>query len=279
MPALLALLSSIAWGLADFNGGLAARRVGALRILAVSSPAGALGLTLFALLIVPGTISSGVLWLSVYTAVVGTIAMFLLYAALAIGPMGIVSPLTALGGAAVPVVAGIVRGESLTTMIVIGMVLAVAAVILVSRESGPHARVTMRGLLLSAGAGLFIGLFLVGLGIAPEGSGVWVATFSRWWSTVGMVILTLILLARSGTGPWRPFPWLLATTAGVLDAAANGLFQLAAAEGELLVVGVIGSLYPAATLLLAHVFLHERMSRVQWTGVVLALGAAVALAV
>jgi drug/metabolite transporter (DMT)-like permease len=176
-------------------------------------------------------------------------------------------------------IAGIVRGESLTTMIVIGMVLAVAAVFLVSRESGPHARVTMRGLLLSAGAGLFIGLFLVGLGIAPEGSGVWVATFSRWWSTVGMVILALILLARSGTGPWRPFPWLLATTAGVLDAAANGLFQLAAAEGELLVVGVIGSLYPAATLLLAHVFLHERMSRVQWTGVVLALGAAVALAV
>jgi drug/metabolite transporter (DMT)-like permease len=274
MPALLALLSSIAWGLADFNGGLATRRVGALRILAVSYPAGALGLTLFALLIVPGTISSGVLWLSVYTAVVGTIAMFLLYAALAIGPMGIVSPLTALGGAAVPVVAGIVRGESLTTMIVIGLVLAVVAVILVSRESGPHARVTMRGLLLSAGAGLFIGLFLVGLGIAPEGSGVWVATFSRWWSTVGMVILALILLARSGTGPW-----LLATTAGVLDAAANGLFQLAAAEGELLVVGVIGSLYPAATLLLAHVFLHERMSRVQWTGVVLALGAAVALAV
>lgn len=279
MAALLALLSSVAWGLADFNGGLATRRVGALRVLTVSYPAGAVALLLIALLIVPGTITGDVIGLSLYTAVVGTIAMFLLYAALAIGPMGIVSPLTALGGGAVPAIVGLIRGESLTPSIVIGMALAVIAVILVSRESGPHARVTMKGLLLSAGAGLFIGLFLVGLGSAPDDSGIWVATFSRWWSSIGMLLLALVLLARSGTGPWRNFPWLLAATAGILDASANGLFQLAAADGELLVVGVIGSLYPAATLLLAHLFLHERMSRVQWSGVVLALGAAVALAV
>ncbi len=279
MAALLALISSIAWGIADFGGGLATRRIGALRVLTVSYPAGAIVVTLLALTIVPGTLSATVLGLSVYTAIVGTIAMVLLYAALAVGPMGIVSPLTAAGGAAVPVIVGLARGESLTPLIVLGIVLAGIAVILVSRESGPHPKVSARGLLLSGGAGLFIGLYLVGLGVAPEDSGVWVAALSRWWSTLGVVIIVLVMLARGRRGVWTPYPWAFAILAGSLDATANGLFQLAASGGDLVVVAVIGSLYPAATLLLAHWFLHERMSKVQWSGVMLALAAAIALAV
>ena len=279
MAALLALISSIAWGIADFGGGLATRRIGPLRVLTVSYPAGAIVVTLLALTIVPGTLTSSVLYLSIYTAVVGTIAMVLLYAALAVGPMGIVSPLTAAGGAAVPVVVGLTRGESLTPLIVLGIVLAGIAVVLVSRESGPHPKVSARGLLLSGGAGLFIGLYLVGLGVAPEDSGVWVAAISRWWSTLGVVIVLLVMFARGRGGTWTPYPWAFAILAGSLDATANGLFQLAASGGDLVVVAVIGSLYPAATLLLAHWFLHDRMSRVQWSGVLLALGAAVALAI
>jgi len=152
-------------------------------------------------------------------------------------------------------------------------------VILVSRESGPHARVSLRGLLLAGGAGLFIGLYLVGLGSAPEGSGVWVAALSRWWSTLGVLVVVGVLLLRRGRSSGSPYPWLLAAMAGVLDASANGMFQLAAQGGELVVIAVIGSLYPAATLLLAHWVLKERMSRVQWSGVVVALAAAVALTV
>lgn len=279
MPALLALLSSLAWGVADVAGGVATRRVGSPRTLALSYPAGALAITLLALTIVPGVIDAPVVWISVYTAVTGTIAMVLLYAALAIGPMGVVSPLTAVGGAAVPVVVGIVRGESVTVLIIIGMVLAVIAVVLVSRESGPHARVTLKGLLLSGGAGLFIGLYLVGLGIAPDDSGIWVAALSRWWSSIAMVTVALVLILRRKAGSGARYPWLLAVSAGVLDASANALFNLAAQGGELLVVAVIGSLYPAATIVLAHFVLHERMSRIQWSGVVLALAAAVALTV
>jgi drug/metabolite transporter (DMT)-like permease len=220
-----------------------------------------------------------VLWLSVYTAVAGTLAMVLLYGALAIGPMGVVSPLTAVGGAAVPVVVGIARGESVTVLIVIGMVLAAIAVILVSRESGPHARVTLKGLVLSGGAGLFIGLYLVGLGIAPDDSGIWVASLSRWWSSIAMITVALVLVLRRPAKTGARYPWLLAVSAGILDASANALFNLAAQGGELLVVAVIGSLYPAATIVLAHFVLHERMSRIQWSGVVLALAAAVALTV
>ncbi|MCF8527876.1 MAG: DMT family transporter, partial [Candidatus Nanopelagicales bacterium] len=126
---------------------------------------------------------------------------------------------------------------------------------------------------------LFIGLYLVGLGVAPDDSGVWVAVFSRWWSSLGMVAVGLVVLVRHGSASWRPYPWLAVIAVGALDGSANGMFQLAAQGGELIVVAVIGSLYPAATLLLAHWFLHERMSRIQWSGVVLALGAAAALAI
>lgn len=279
MGALLALLSSVAWGSADVAGGLGARRVGSVRIIAVNYPAGALVLTVFALFVVPGTIDQQVLLLSLVTAVVGTVGMILLYAALAVGPMGIVSPLTAIGGAAIPVVVGVARGEPLTLLFVLGAVLALVAVILVSRESGPHARITPRALLLSAGAGIAIGLFLTALGIAPDGSGVWAATLSRWWSTLGMIVVTIILLSRSGVAAWRPYPWIYAIGAGSLDAVANGVFQLAAQRGELAVVAVIGSLYPATTLLIAHFLLKERMSRGQWAGVALALGAVVALTI
>ena len=279
MGALLALISSIAWGSADVAGGLGARRVGSVRIIAVNYPAGAIILTVFALFVVPGTIDREVILLSMLTAVLGTIGMILLYAALAVGPMGIVSPLTAIGGAAIPVIVGVVRGEPITLLFALGAVLALIAVVLVSRESGPHARITPRALLLSAGAGIAIGFFLTALGIAPEGSGVWAATLSRWWSTLGMIIVTLILLSRSGLAKWRPYPWAFAIGAGALDALANGFFQLAAQGGELAVVAVIGSLYPATTLLIAHFLLKERMTRVQWAGVLVALGAVVALTV
>jgi drug/metabolite transporter (DMT)-like permease len=279
MGALLALVSSIAWGSADVAGGLGARRVGSVRVIAVNYPAGALVLTFFALFIVPGTVDRGVVTLSVATAIIGTTSMILLYAALALGPMGIVSPITAIGGAAVPVAVGVLRGEQLTPLFLLGAALAVVAVILVSRESGSHARITSRALLLSIAAGLGIGFFLTTLGIAPEGSGVWAATLSRWWSTLGMIVVALYLIRRHGMGAWKPYPWLFAIGAGALDSLANGFFQLAAQGGDLAVVGVIGSLYPATTLLIAHFFLKERMSPIQWGGVLLALGAVVALTV
>ncbi|MFM8772362.1 MAG: EamA family transporter, partial [Actinomycetota bacterium] len=118
-----------------------------------------------------------------------------------------------------------------------------------------------------------------GLGVAPETSGIWVAALGRAVGSGILVVIAVVLLARKGTASWRPFPWRLAVLTGIVDALANGLFQLAAQEGELLVVGVISCLYPAATLLLAHWVLKERMTRVQGLGVALALGAAIALSV
>lgn len=279
MSPLLALVSSLCWGLADFTGGLATKRVGSLRVISVTYPVGFVLLTVLAITIVPGTISPAAIGWSVFVGVFGLAAMFPLYGALALGPMGIVSPLTALGGALVPVVVGIVRGETVTALTVGGMILAIAAVILVSREPGPHRRVTPRALLLSAAAGLLIGTYLTGIGVAPDDSGIWVATLGRGVGSLLLCVVAVVLLARKGTSSWRPFPWKLAIITGMVDALANGLFQLAAQQGELVVVAVIGCLYPAATLLLAHWVLKERMTRIQGAGVVLALGAAIALSI
>lgn len=275
MAALFALISSVSWGVADFVGGLAARRAGSAQVLAVSYPAGAVVITIFALTIIPGEFSSDLFGYALITGVIGAIAIALLYAALVRGQMGIVSPITAVMSGAVPVMVGIFRGEQPSTWAFAGMGMAVIAVILVSQESQHHGKTPPIAILLAMASGTAIGLYLTALGLAPQDSGVWVATLGRWVSTV-IMILFVVLVARSFNR--STFPWMLAISAGVLDALANGLFQLAAQKGLLSVVAVLGSLYPAATVVLARVLINERMNKIQGVGVVLALGAAGLLA-
>lgn len=277
MAALLALLSSFAWGTSDFMGGLAARRVGAIRVLAVSYPAGAVLITFLAWIVIPGQLSWTVVGIGAVAGVVGAVAIGLLYAALSRGQMGIISPITAVLSGAVPVVVGLALGEALSAVALVGVVVAGAAVILVSRESGPHRRTPPSAVLLAAGSGVAIGAYLSVIGTAPIDSGIWVATSGRWFSTALVLLILLILLGRArgaSRTPQQRFPWNLALAAGVLDALANGIFQLAAQRGLLAIVAVIGSLYPAATVILARILLNETLSKVQLLGVLLALVAA-----
>lgn len=276
MAALLALISSLSWGVADFFGGLASRRAGPVQVLVVAYPAGAVLLTFIALFVIPGNLTLAVVPYAFVAGTIGALAIGLLYAALTRGPMGVVSPITAVMSGAVPVAAGLIRGESLDTLAIIGIVLAIAAVVLVSRESGhAHERTPMIALVLAMASGTAIGLYLTAIGLAPQDSGVWVATIGRWVSTIAMV-LTLVIVVRTFTR--SKFPWVLAIVSGALDASANGIFQLATQRGLLAIVAVIGSLYPAATVMLARIFLHERLNRLQIIGVIAALAAAASLA-
>lgn len=280
MAAILALLSSLAWGTSDFLGGLAARRVGAIRVLAVSYPAGALLITFLAWTVIPGEWSWTTVGIGAIAGVVGAVAIGLLYAALARGQMGIVSPITAVLSGAVPVAVGLALGESLSAVALAGVLIAGIAVVLVSREAGPHRATPKGAIALAVGSGTAIGVYLSVIGTAPADSGIWVATMGRWFSTIVVVgILAFIVLrARGSTRADSPsFPWVLALAAGALDALANAVFQLAAQRGLLAIVAVIGSLYPAATVLLARILLKETLARIQLAGVVLALTAAAAL--
>jgi len=121
VAALLALLSSLSWGVADFIGGLAARRAGSAQVLAVTYPAGGIVITIFALTVIPGELSTGLIGYALVTGIIGSIAIALLYAALTRGQMGIVSPITAVMSGAVPVIVGVLRGEQPSTWAYLGM--------------------------------------------------------------------------------------------------------------------------------------------------------------
>ena len=274
MGAALALLSSLTWGVADFMGGIASRKRSVLQVLVIAYPVGAVVLTGVAIFVVPGELSRETFTIGAIAGAIGATAIGCLYVALKRGPMGIVSPITAVMSAAIPVFFGLLNGERLNLLAVIGMITAAIAVILVSQEVNTHQKIAFSTIAISLTSGSLIGTYLTLIGTSSDDSGIWTATIARWFSSIlvlGAVLATVRKFERSS------YPWLLVIISGILDAAANGIFQIATQNGMLAIVAVLGSLYPATTALLARFILHERLHKIQITGVVLALAAAAAL--
>ncbi len=275
MAALLALIASLTWGVADYMGGIASRKASPTQVLVVAYPSGAVIISLMAFLLVPGEFSTNAALWGVLAGSIGALAVALLYVALSRGPMGVVSPITAVMSGAVPTAFGLLNGERLTPLGITGIVIAALAVILVSREKGEHVKVAPSTILISIASGSAIGLYLSALSLAPEESGIWAATVGRWTSSILVAVVVFAVIknfTRNG------FPWILAIVSGFLDATANAVFQLASQRGLLSIVAVLGSLYPATTALLARFLIHERLSRIQIVGVLLAFLAAALLA-
>ncbi|MGW4409479.1 EamA family transporter [Nonomuraea sp. NPDC004702] len=268
---LLALGSSLAYGCADFLGGLGARRAHVLRTVMVAAPA-SLVVELLLWPMLGASFSPAALGWGAASGVASAAVFALLYRTLAIGPMNVLSPVTALVSAALPVAVGLLQGEHLSAAGLVGLPLALVAVVLVSAGHGAgSARPSRTALLLAFGAGSAIALQLVFLHQAPSDSGVAPLIVGRAVSSA--VTLTAAGLLRRRLGPERP-AYALSAGAGVLDSVANLLFLLAARSGDLAVVAVVTALYPAGTVLLARGVLAERIHRGQLVG----LGAA-ALAV
>ncbi|MCP9963244.1 EamA family transporter [Streptomyces somaliensis] len=264
---LLALGSSLAYGCADFLGGLGARRAHVLRTVMIAAPASlAVELALWPLL--GASFDTGALAWGAASGVASAAAFALLYRTLAIGPMNVLSPVTALVSAVLPVAVGLLQGERLTAAGLVGLPLALAAVVLVSAGHGAGAaRPSRTALLLAFGAGTAIALQLVFLHQAPSDSGVAPLI-------VGRAVSSAVTLVAAGAmhrrlGPERP-AYAVSAAAGALDSVANLLFLLAVRSGDLAVVAVITALYPAGTVLLARAVLAERVHRGQLAG----LGAA-----
>ncbi|MCS5713904.1 DMT family transporter [Herbiconiux sp. CPCC 205716] len=297
ISATLGLLGAIVYGGADFLGGLAARRLGAVRVTALSAVAG-LALIALALPLVGGAFSADAVRLGILSGVTGAIALSLLYGCLAIGPMSILSPLTAVVSALVPFSVGLIAGERLSVLGWIAIGIALVAVVLVGfvPEKGA-ARPRVLGLAMAVGAGAMIGLFLVIIDRTPDDSGVVPLLLNRATSAVIMVGAAVVLVVgarvrgarRGAVRPrdrdaqarlpgWAERAVLLAIACGVVDAIANVLLLLALRAGELTVVSVLTALYPAGTVVLAAVLLRERVAPVQVVGLVLAFVAAGMLA-
>lgn len=275
MAAALALVGAIVYGVGDFCGGLASKRGSATASVLWSHAVGLL-LVIASLPLVHGELRGGDLLIGAVGGVAGVAGVGLLYQALAIGPMSVVAPITALLAAAVPVVVGLAQGDRPEVPVTIGMVLALVAIVLVSAEGGGSLRPSdLRGVAFALGAGLGFGLFFIAISHTGDDAGTWPLLAARCTSVALMG--SLVLLGRAEHSVPADARALTAV-AGVLDVAANLLYLLAVREGLLSVVAVLISLYPVSTVVLARFVLRERFVPLQRVGMALAIPAAVLLA-
>jgi drug/metabolite transporter (DMT)-like permease len=272
----LGLSSGLCWGAADFFGGMQSRRLPALTVAFWSQVAGALGLV--AALAVSGTrpTPAGVAW-GLVAGVGSGCALVLFYRGLAEGTMSIVAPVSACG-AVVPVAAALLTGHRPGALAGLGVLAAITGVVLVSRPRrtapGPSGGAGRSGrvLAMALGSALGFGLFYVFVDAGTTGSRgdpLWVIAGARASSLVMLSMIALVGNRSALRWPGRRIgPVALV---GIGDTGANLLFAYAATTGNLAVVGVLGSLYPVATVVLARWLLGERLSGGQSAGVALAL--------
>ena len=318
MPAaLIALAGALVFGSADFLGGLAARRLRSIVATAVAAASGLVLLAMLYPLLGDSWMAADVAW-GALSGVFGAIAIALLYACLAIGPMSILSPLTAVVSAIAPMLWGlVVNGEQLSALGYAGLGVALVAVVLVGFIPGQKVvRPSARGAAMAAGAGLAIGAFMIVLDQTTPGSGIVPLVANRAANAVitGSIVLVLLATARGhGLRPARalaaqgaelgatptghadlehatpaatPVPvvrisasaWWAAIACGAVDSSANAIMLVALRLGDLSVVSALTAMYPAGTIILASMVLRERVAAVQWAGLVLALTAGVMLA-
>ncbi|UOE42781.1 EamA family transporter [Agromyces larvae] len=287
LTAVLALSGALVYGAADFFGGLAAKRISAVLATALGAASGLVAILLVLPLLGATWSATDLAW-GALAGVAGTIAIGLLYACLAVGPMSILSPLTAVVSAITPMVWGVaVGGERFGPLGIWAIGLALVAVVLVGfvPERGA-VRPSARGLLMAVGAGAGIGTYYILIAQTSDASGLAPLVATRGVTAVlgfaaaGVVALVVrrrVIAAPRGGGA-RSRGLRLALGAGLLDASANALLLLALRAGDLSVAAVLGALYPAGTILLAALVLKERIAPVQWAGLVLALAAAAMLA-
>ncbi|HSP65016.1 MAG TPA: EamA family transporter [Candidatus Deferrimicrobium sp.] len=272
MAALLALVSALCYGVSDFSGGLASRRVAATTVVLVSNTV-SLVLAVLVVAVLPGSVYSArdMAW-GAAAGVVGLLGVVLLYRGLAIGPMSVVAPLTAVLSTVLPVVVGVARGERPGAVAISGVVLAVPAMVLISREPAPAlgARLTRGALISALSAGVSFGGFYVLFAQTGSSGGAWPLVGQRGASVFILLALAVVAMARRTSVPPDGLALRLAVIAGATDFAANLAYVLATHRGLLALVAVISSLYPATTLLLARGLLKERVTRVQGAGLILA---------
>lgn len=296
--------SALLFGFADFFGGLAAKRMSAIRVTALAAVTGLVVLCL-ALPLLGGAWSWQAVVFGGLSGVAGAVAIVLLYACLAMGPMSILSPLTAVVSAIVPVIVGVARGDRLTGLGYAALGVALVAIVLVAFVKEQRAvRPSLKALLMATGSGAAIGLFLILIDLTPDDSGLVPLVANRATNATLMFAVIGVLAVWSARRPVRVAGVVLpggqaasmdadsvgllsrgwraglrfAIVCGVIDAVANAVLLWGLRIGDLSVMAVLSALYPAGTIILAALVLRERISPLQGVGLALALAAAGMLA-
>jgi drug/metabolite transporter (DMT)-like permease len=267
MASTLALLSSLLWGTADYLAGNLSKRFPAIAVLAASQAIGFL--TGIVLVVATGAWdaqalgSDGYLIAGMLAGVTGYLGLISLYAALSTGRMGVVSPISSLSALIPLAFALIYKGDQLSTILTIGVICAMLGGFL---ASGPEVSqgLPLKPILLALSAAVFFGITLICMAIGSESSALMTMTTMRTTTLIIGIALFIRFRHIGGLGK-KELPLLIFI--GVADFAANLLLGVATTKGLLSLAMVLGALYPIATALLAYLFLHERLHRVQYVGI------------
>lgn len=286
MTALFALATSLLWGLADFGGGLLTRRLPALTVVVVSQAIAVV--VLGAIVVATGgwTEWGPQLWFAVGAGLVGPAAMLAFYKALALGPMGVVSPLGSLG-VVVPVGIGLLLGERPGVPQFAGIAVAVVGIVLAGGPELRGAPVQRQAVLLTLVAAFGFGGVMALIAEASSNlTSLFLALFVQRVTNVATGGAALFVSVKRGGRAlpegggmhvvWAAVPAL--AFVGLADVAANGTYSVAAQNGPVTVAAVLASVYPVVTALAARLVLKERLRGVQAAGAGLALVGTVLLA-
>jgi drug/metabolite transporter (DMT)-like permease len=275
VAALFALSGALLWGLGDFFGGLASRRIAVLAVLAISQAVGLTGVLVWILLASDPFPGAADLLPAGAAGAAGVIGLGALYRGLAIGAMGIVAPISA-AGPVVPLVVDAAQGVVPSALQALGVVLVlggIAALSLEPPQSGTRRVAEGAGLAIFAALGF--GAFFVGIDAAADESVPWAVGAARTTAVV-LVVVAVAVTSTSLRAPRSLLPALLAV--GVFDTGANVSVAYATTEGATGVVAVLSALYPVVTVMLARVFLSERLTRTRRLAAVSALAGAALIA-
>lgn len=269
---LLSLCAALTYGLSDFIGGVLTRRVSAWAV-AVASQAAALVLAAAFAAASPAIPAAAALAWGVLAGVGSGAGNVLIYRGLGSGRMTVVAPVSAIAAAVLPVVAGITGGERPGVIPLLGVAAALPAVWLVSGGGTGIRGANRDDLLNGLGAGLGFGTQFSALGQIPAGAGLVPLALSQVVSVASIALAAIALSA-----PWVPRDRFsrMGVFAGLLAGIATICFQLATHSGMLTIAGVLTSLYPAVTVVLAAAVLREPVLPLQGVGLLLA-AASVAL--
>jgi drug/metabolite transporter (DMT)-like permease len=266
VAAALALLSSLLWGGADFVGGLVSRRLPPVTVVVWSQACGLAVIGVVA--IVTGAYDGPLGWLgwSIVAGLSGGVGLACFYTGLAIGTMGVVSPIAALG-AIIPVMAGLLLGDTPSGLQYLGIALGLLGAV---AASGPELSAGARGrsVVLAAIAGAAFGVTLLGINLGAQVNPVMTLVGMRS-ASVGSFLL--VALVRRRGHPIAPRNLPLVAAVGLGDVVANLTFAVASTLGMISIVAVLGTLYPVVTVVLGRIVLGERLVSVQKVGVGVAL--------
>ena len=263
--------AALCWGFADFLGGVRTKALTLALVLLVSQLT---GLVAIAIVVAAGQLeapSFGDVAPAIGAGIAQLVGIAALYRALAIGTMSVISPISASGAAALPVIVGVATGERPEALQFVGMGAAFVGVVLATRapESSEGAGASREALALSGLAAIGFGAFFIGMDAAVADSGpYWSLLVAR---ITACAVLGAVLLALRPRLSFNRSVLPSLALIGLLDVGANAFFALGTDTGLLSVVSVLASLYPVATVILARALLHERLVRIQAVGVVVAL--------